>query len=64
MSLLFSVSMISGWVLEIPSGAFSDWFGRKKAFLLGKFIYLLGMLSLFISYKKPEINIYFLSFCT
>lgn len=48
MSLLFSISMISGWVLEIPSGAFSDWFGRKKAFLLGKFIYLIGMLSLFI----------------
>ncbi|MES1052652.1 MFS transporter [Bacillus thuringiensis] len=48
MSLLFSISLVSGWILEIPSGAFSDWFGRKKAFLLGKFIYLIGMLSLFI----------------
>lgn len=48
MSLFFSTSLITGWILEIPSGAFSDWFGRKKAFLFGKFIYLIGMLSLLV----------------
>ncbi|NBD33715.1 MAG: MFS transporter [Cyanobacteria bacterium] len=47
MSIIFSVILVSTWVLEVPSGIFSDWVGRKKAFLLGKSIYLAAMISLF-----------------
>lgn len=46
MSVYFSVLMISSWIFEVPSGVLSDSIGRKKALLIGKIIYLLGLIGL------------------
>lgn len=48
MSLFFAISLVFSWILEVPSGAFSDWFGRKRAFILGKIIYIFTLLLLLV----------------
>ncbi|WP_144518838.1 MFS transporter [Bacillus thuringiensis] len=46
MSIFFSLILVLSIFLEIPCGAISDWFGRKKVFLMGKLIYLISMIML------------------
>lgn len=41
---IFSVTMISSALFEIPTGIFSDFIGRRKTLILGAFAYLIGMI--------------------
>lgn len=41
---IFSITMVSSALFEIPTGIFSDFIGRRKTLILGAFAYLIGMI--------------------
>ncbi len=51
MSWFFSVILLLNCLITVPCGTLSDMMGRKRAFILGKIIYLLAMLSLFFVHR-------------
>lgn len=46
---LFSATLLFGIILEVPSGAFADIYGRKKAIIIANVFSMLGVGSLFIA---------------
>jgi len=49
-SLRLSIVFLFSAILEIPSGAFSDWFGHLKTVILGECIELIGVFLLFFTF--------------
>jgi MFS family permease len=48
-NLLNCISMISIFILEIPTGAIADFFGRKRSTVIGLFVYSCSFLIYFFS---------------
>ncbi|MDD9952916.1 MAG: MFS transporter [Candidatus Woesearchaeota archaeon] len=47
-ALIFAIQSISIALLEIPTGAFADLFGRKNSYIFGQALFFLGIVFLYI----------------
>jgi len=57
-ALIFSVMAFVSAVLEVPSGAFADLFGRKKTLILGAIIYIGSLVFLYFGKSMNVLLIY------
>lgn len=52
-ALIYSVQAISSTILEVPTGAIADLFGRKRTLFLSNLIYILGLIVLYFGNSLP-----------